>query len=207
MSILTNTFGDEVFGGEGDAAAAASSSSSSGLEVRLQAGAFSPNASLFGDEEDLLLGNITASSPPAVADKYNALQATLIGLSAGLLSCVTITGNLVSSPGMEKVVADALVMDLILVLQMVMISFKMDKQLQTISNYFLFSLAVADTIIGSISMPLFTLYILQQSWTLGRTVCDAWLSVDYLASNASVLNLLIISFDRYFSVTRPLTYR
>jgi hypothetical protein len=39
---------------------------------------------------------------------------------------------------------------------MVMISFKMDKQLQTISNYFLFSLAVADIIIGTISMPLFT---------------------------------------------------
>ena len=32
--------------------------------------------------------------------------------------------------------------------QQVMISFKMDKQLQTISNYFLFSLAVADFIIG-----------------------------------------------------------
>ena len=38
-------------------------------------------------------------------------------------------------------------------------------------------------------------------------VCDAWLSVDYLASNASALNLVVISFDRYFSVTRPLTYR
>ena len=33
-------------------------------------------------------------------------------------------------------------------IQQVMISFKMDKQLQTISNYFLFSLAVADFIIG-----------------------------------------------------------
>ncbi len=135
-----------------------------------------------------------------------SFKATLIGASAGILSLVTIAGNL-----------------------MVMISFKMDKQLQTISNYFLFSLAVADIIIGKddflykdidavkqmlilrrsglISMPLFTVQMLQGEWTLGRVICDSWLSVDYLASNASVLNLLVISFDRYFSVTRPLTYR
>ncbi|TRY78349.1 hypothetical protein TCAL_01730 [Tigriopus californicus] len=115
---------------------------------------------------------------------YTPLQASLIGISAGLLSFVTIAGNL-----------------------MVMISFKLDKQLQTISNYFLFSLAVADIIIGLISMPLFTVFLIQQEWTFGVIVCDTWLSVDYLASNASVLNLLVISFDRYFSVTRPLTYR
>jgi muscarinic acetylcholine receptor M3 len=90
---------------------------------------------------------------------------------------------------------------------MVMISFKIDKQLQTISNYFLFSLAVADFAIGLISMPLFTLYTVLGYWPLGPHVCDTWLALDYLASNASVLNLLIISFDRYFSVTRPLTYR
>nr|CAI5829168.1 unnamed protein product [Callosobruchus analis] len=90
---------------------------------------------------------------------------------------------------------------------MVMVSFKIDKQLQTISNYFLFSLAVADFAIGLISMPLFTIYTLLGYWPLGPIVCDTWLALDYLASNASVLNLLIISFDRYFSVTRPLTYR
>lgn len=56
-------------------------------------------------------------------------------------------------------------------------------------------------------MPLFTVSTILGYWPLGRHICDTWLALDYLASNASVLNLLIISFDRYFSVTRPLTYR
>ncbi|CAI5452817.1 unnamed protein product [Caenorhabditis angaria] len=90
---------------------------------------------------------------------------------------------------------------------MVMISFKIDKQLQTISNYFLFSLAVADLTIGVISIPLFTYYVIKDQWDLGYVMCQFWLCVDYLMSNASVLNLLLISFDRYFSVTRPLSYR
>ncbi|MFH4975277.1 hypothetical protein AB6A40_001986 [Gnathostoma spinigerum] len=91
---------------------------------------------------------------------------------------------------------------------MVMVSFKIDKQLQTISNYFLFSLAVADITIGIISIPLMTYYMAVDSkWGIGYVACQFWLCLDYFMSNASVLNLLLISFDRYFSVTRPLTYR
>ncbi|XP_064483957.1 muscarinic acetylcholine receptor DM1-like [Ornithodoros turicata] len=115
---------------------------------------------------------------------YSLAEVILIASLAALLSVLTVIGNL-----------------------MVMISFKLDKQLQTISNYFLLSLAIADFSIGVISMPLFTMYTLYQRWHLGTFVCDTWLAFDYLTSNASVLNLLIISFDRYFSVTRPLTYR
>lgn len=90
---------------------------------------------------------------------------------------------------------------------MVMISFKMDKQLQTVSNYFLLSLSVADCSIGCISMPFYTLYLLMGYWPLGPVVCDIWLSMDYTMSMASVANLLVICIDRYLSVTRPLSYR
>jgi muscarinic acetylcholine receptor M3 len=132
-------------------------------------------------------GVLNASLGPTVpegAGRYSIPQMVVIAILAGALSLATVVGNF-----------------------MVMISFKIDKQLQTISNYFLFSLAVADFAIGLISMPLFTVYTLFGYWPLGPHICDTWLALDYLASNASVLNLLIISFDRYFSVTRPLTYR
>ncbi|XP_059607679.1 muscarinic acetylcholine receptor DM1 [Phlebotomus argentipes] len=111
-------------------------------------------------------------------------KVVILSIVGSILSILTVAGNV-----------------------MVMISFKIDKQLQTISNYFLFSLAIADFAIGLISMPLFTVTTLLGYWPLGPYICDTWLALDYLASNASVLNLLIISFDRYFSVTRPLTYR
>ncbi|CAL1265257.1 unnamed protein product [Larinioides sclopetarius] len=124
------------------------------------------------------------TEPEVDKPPYSMFEMILIAIVAGFLSIITVIGNI-----------------------MVMISFKMDKQLQTISNYFLLSLAVADFSIGLISMPLFTMYLLIGTWPLGDFVCDSWLAFDYLNSNASVLNLLIISFDRYFSVTRPLTYR
>ena len=121
-------------------------------------------------------------SPPL--HPYTTAQIAVISFVVVVLSVVTAGGNL-----------------------MVIISFRMDRQLQTVSNYFLLSLSVADFAIGFVSMPLYTVYLLMKRWPLGPVVCDAWLSLDYTMSNASVANLLVISFDRYFSVTRPLTYR
>nr|XP_002121904.4 muscarinic acetylcholine receptor M2-like isoform X2 [Ciona intestinalis] len=90
---------------------------------------------------------------------------------------------------------------------LVIIAFYMNKRLQTITNYFILSLAYADMVIGLVSMNLFTIYIVQGEWNLGPLVCDIWLCIDYVACNASVMNLLIISVDRYLALTKPMTYR
>jgi len=118
--------------------------------------------------------NVTEAATLAPPAPYSVAETVLIAVMAGTLSMITVAGNI-----------------------MVILSFKIDKQLQTISNYFLLSLAIADVTIGSISMPLYTIYLLLGYWPFGPNICDMWLALDYLASNASVLNLLMISFDRY----------
>ncbi|XP_061600768.1 muscarinic acetylcholine receptor M3 [Cololabis saira] len=127
-------------------------------------------------------GNETAALDPLGG--HPVWQVVLIVLLTGTLSLVTIIGNI-----------------------LVVVSFKVNRQLKTVNNYFLLSLAVADLIIGVISMNLYTPYLIMGYWAMGNWACDLWLAIDYVASNASVMNLLVISFDRYFSITRPLTYR
>ncbi|XP_002741720.1 muscarinic acetylcholine receptor M2-like [Saccoglossus kowalevskii] len=131
-----------------------------------------------------LVGNDTSGLPDLHLPPHNpvALIFICVGAAAGIV--FTAGGN-------------------VLVLE----SFRIERRLHKPSNYFLFSLACADLMIGLVSMPLYSVYVTVGYWPLGNLVCDLWLALDYACCTVSVMNLLLISSDRLWSVSRPASYR
>lgn len=80
------------------------------------------------------------------------------------------------------------------------------RKLRTPSNWLIVSLAVADLCVALMVMPLATMYEAMGFWSLGHTVCDMWTSLDVMLCTASILNLCMISVDRYLVITRPFQY-
>lgn len=80
------------------------------------------------------------------------------------------------------------------------------KKLRRPCNYLLVSLAVSDICVALLVMPMATLQEILGKWTLGPIMCDLWVSFDVLSCTASILNLCMISVDRYYAITKPLQY-
>ena len=55
-------------------------------------------------------------------------------------------------------------------------------------------------------MPMALVYEVLGTWPFGARVCDTWVAFDVLSCTASILNLCMISVDRYWAITRPLDY-
>ncbi|KAM6413819.1 histamine H1 receptor [Rhynochetos jubatus] len=110
-------------------------------------------------------------------------HSALLGVFLGSISLITIVMNI-----------------------LVLCAVKTEKKLQTVGNLYIVSLSIADLIVGAAVMPLNIVYLLSPVWTLGLPACLFWLSMDYVASTASIFNLFILCIDRYRSVQQPLKY-
>lgn len=77
----------------------------------------------------------------------------------------------------------------------------MERNLRTVSNYLVLSLAVADLMVACLVMPLGAVYEVTQEWVLAPELCDVWTCCDVLCCTASILHLLAIAVDRYWAVT------
>ncbi|KAG8516794.1 Histamine H4 receptor, partial [Galemys pyrenaicus] len=88
----------------------------------------------------------------------------------------------------------------------VIIAFVVDKNLRRRSNYFFLNLAISDFFVGMISIPLYIPHTLF-GWNFGDKICTFWLLIDYLLCTTSVYNIVLISYDRYQSVSNAVSYR
>lgn len=127
-----------------------------------------------------MVSNVTVAFEEAVVHTKHPV----IGVILAMFTFITVLGNLL--------VITAVIKEL---------------YLRTVTNYLIVSLAVADVMVGGIVMPFsISLEMNNNVWYYGQDWCDLWHSFDVLGSTASILNLCIISLDRYWAITDPIAY-
>lgn len=147
-------------------------------------------------EIDAFNGNLSHSNQSSftrLIDSLNTIETSnltyepwltvLIAIVAGLMSSITIIGNV-----------------------LVITAFIIDKNLRKYSNYFILNLSVADLLIGILIPPYAPFMLNNRLWKFGKVACTLWLVFDYVVGSASVLCIVVISLDRYLLVSRGLTY-
>ncbi|XP_077992094.1 histamine H2 receptor-like [Glandiceps talaboti] len=112
------------------------------------------------------------------------LQSIISGIVLALIILFTLTGNV-----------------------LVVIAVAGFRRLQTVTNFLLLSLATADLTVAILVMPFALVYEVYGHWIFGWAFCHFWMSCDVMCCTASILNLCIISVDKYWTVTKPLTYK
>lgn len=81
------------------------------------------------------------------------------------------------------------------------------KQLRTLTNYFVLSLAIADILVAMTVMPFGVYHQMNNSvFELGRTVCLLSFSMDVMFTTTSILHLACMCADRYLAVCNPFFY-
>ncbi|XP_033756397.1 5-hydroxytryptamine receptor 1A-like [Pecten maximus] len=143
------------------------------------------NSSLSGNSSAFPGNDTTIAEgyPPRPDSRYEVWQQVLITMVLVMLTTGTVIGN-----------------------SLVCIAVGIVKRLQTPSNLLILSLAVSDLLVAICVMPFNAAYEVMSYWSLGEVVCDLFTSLDVILCTASILNLCMISVDRYFVITRPFKY-
>ncbi|EDV47799.2 uncharacterized protein Dere_GG12484 [Drosophila erecta] len=90
---------------------------------------------------------------------------------------------------------------------LVCLAVALDRKLQNVTNYFLFSLAIADLLVSLFVMPMGAIPAFLGYWPLGFTWCNIYVTCDVLACSSSILHMCFISLGRYMGIRNPLGSR
>uniref|UniRef100_A0A673BG72 5-hydroxytryptamine receptor 4-like n=1 Tax=Sphaeramia orbicularis TaxID=375764 RepID=A0A673BG72_9TELE len=87
----------------------------------------------------------------------------------------------------------------------IMVAVARFQSLQTATNAFVVSLAVADFLVAVLVMP-FSLVRSVDSWHFGHCFCQVHFMLDITLCTSSIFNLSCVALDRYIAVCDPLHY-
>uniref|UniRef100_A0AC35TQ45 G_PROTEIN_RECEP_F1_2 domain-containing protein n=1 Tax=Rhabditophanes sp. KR3021 TaxID=114890 RepID=A0AC35TQ45_9BILA len=96
---------------------------------------------------------------------------------------------------------------------LVCIAISINPKLHNVTNYFLFSLAIADLLVCVIVMP-FSIFVEVRdgkfdgrSWNWNFELCLTYMGADVYLCSASIVHMTMISIDRYIGISKPLAAR
>lgn len=107
-----------------------------------------------------------------------------VGITLSIMVLLTIAGNI-----------------------LVLIAIWREKKLQTFFNMYIINLALTDLLVAITGMFFYTVDTVLGYWPFGQFMCGVWIFFDYGMTFASVFTLLVISIDRFWSVSWSLHYR
>ncbi|XP_071497149.1 histamine H3 receptor-like [Diadema antillarum] len=129
----------------------------------------------------------TSPTIPLLNDSQNVMgspELTVTVFLYGVLISVTVIGNV-----------------------LVIVSYAQDKEIRKrTTNFIILNLAIADLLVGLVSLTINLSRIVTRRWLFGETVCKLYGIVDYVITNISVAMIVFISLDRYYAIAKLLEY-
>ncbi|KAM0736193.1 Alpha-2A adrenergic receptor [Formica fusca] len=107
---------------------------------------------------------------------------------------------------LASILATMLMIVIVVGNMLVIIAIATEKALKNIQNWFIASLAVADFFLGLVIMPFSLANEIMGYWIFGYWWCDIYSAMDVLLCTASIMNLCLISLDRFWSITQAVDY-
>ena len=129
-----------------------------------------------------------------------------IGNQSYIYDTVYPSGYRLPSIIIAAVVVTILMIIIVIGNMLVIIAIATEKALKNIQNWFIASLAVADFFLGLIIMPFSLANEIMGYWIFGYWWCDIHSAMDVLLCTASIMNLCLISLDRFWSITQAIDY-
>ena len=88
----------------------------------------------------------------------------------------------------------------------VILSVMLFREMRTLTNCLIVSLASADLLVAIVVLPISLYHEVLGVWTMGPIVCDFWITSDVFCCTASILNIVVIAVDRYWLITKNVRY-